>query len=116
MRNIIFLFFNGGGLHKNQWFTHPYKNDDKWFNRIDEHKSTDIIKKIKKYGDVYLYTPIFYCYHNEVLSGTTFNLNDLDLKNHCKNIYESIKHYKYIYIISHSRGWIIAKFFCLIIK
>jgi hypothetical protein len=24
---IIFVFFNGGGLTKNQWYNHPYKNN-----------------------------------------------------------------------------------------
>jgi hypothetical protein len=110
--NIIFLFFNGGGLNDDQWFNHPYKHNKTWFDRPYEKPSTNLVKKIRKYGDTYLYTPTFYSTYQNIIDGAQFDLNDLDLVTHCEKIYEAIKKYKYIYIISHSRGWILSKFFC----
>jgi len=112
MSSLIFLFFNGGGLSDDQWTNHPYKHDETWLSRPDENASTNLIKKIKKHGDTYLYTPIFYSSYQDIIKGAQFSIGDLDLINHCKKIYEMVKEYKYIYIISHSRGWILSKFFC----
>lgn len=107
----LFIFFNGGGLHKEQWSKHPYKKDPIWKERKDEHEKTNLIKKIQKYGDVYLYDPIFYLNKEDIVKGSTFKLEDLDLNKHCKKIYDTMKDYKNFFIISHSRGWIISKFF-----
>ena len=108
---IIFLFFNGGGLTEKQWFYHPYKNKDFWLKRSNEKHKTKLISKIKKIGDVYLYTPIFYSTKEDIVNGATFSVKDMDLNDHCKELYNKIKNYKKIFIISHSRGWILAKFF-----
>lgn len=112
--DLIFVFFNGGGLTDKQWFEHPYKNKDKWLDRTNENEKTDLIEKIKQFGDVYLYTPVFYMTQEDATKGKTFSLKDLDLINHCKELYEKIKDHKRIFLISHSRGNILAKFFCSI--
>jgi hypothetical protein len=74
--------------------------------------TTDLIKRIKNIGDVYLYTPSFYIKKEDILNGKTFSIDELNLNNHCHEIYNDIKDYKKIFIISHSRGNILAKFFC----
>jgi hypothetical protein len=109
--NILFLFFNGGGLTKKQWYEHPYKDDPSWLDRPNENSKTNLISKIKKLGDVYLYTPVFYFKKEDIINNKTFTIKDLDLINHCKELYKKIKNYKKIFIISHSRGWILSKFF-----
>jgi len=111
--DIIFLFFNGGGLSHEQWITHPYY-DDEWLNRPNENKKSDLIRKIKQFGDVYLYTPIFNITYEDMINGKMFSIKDLNLENHVKKLNENIKDYKKVFIISHSRGNILAKFFCSI--
>lgn len=111
-KNIVFLFFNGGGLSKKQWFEHPYKGNTDWLDRDKEKSKTDLIDKIKNLGDVYLHTPKFYLTNEDTKDAKKFNMGDLDLVNYSKNIFKKIKKYKKIFIISHSRGNIMAKFFC----
>ena len=111
-KNIVFLFFNGGGLSEKQWFEHPYKGNADWLDRDKEKAKTDLIDKIKKLGDVYLHTPNFYLTNEDIKDGKKFNMGDLDLVNYSKDIFKKIKKYKKIFIISHSRGNIMAKFFC----
>ena len=108
---ILFLFFNGGGLSEKQWYEHPYKSYPDWLDRPNENSKTNLISKIKKLGDVYSYTPVFYLKKEDIINDKTFTIKDLDLINHCKELYEKIKNYKKIFIISHSRGWILSKFF-----
>ena len=62
-------------------------------------------------GDVYLCTPVFYFKKEDIINDKTFTIKDLDLINHWHLLYEKIKNYKKIFIISHSRGWILSKFF-----
>jgi hypothetical protein len=108
---ILFIFFNGGGLSEKQWFEHPYKDDEKWLMKKNENLKTDIIKKIKEFGDVYLYTPIFYSNMEDIIDGKEFIMKDIDLINHVKELYDKIKDYNKFIIISHSRGWILANYF-----
>jgi hypothetical protein len=49
MIKTMFIFFNGGGMLHSQWFKNPY-----------DGKTTDIINKVKKFGKVFLYDPVFY--------------------------------------------------------
>jgi hypothetical protein len=111
-KDIVFLFFNGGGLNEKQWVEHPYKEQFNWLNRDNEKSNTDLIDKIKTIGDVYLHTPKFYLTDNDIKNGKRFTTNDLNLIKYSKNVYKNIKKYKKIFIISHSRGYISAKFFC----
>ena len=92
---ILFLFFNGGGLTEKQWYEHPYKDDPSWLDRHNEKSKTNLISKIKKLGDIYLYTPVFYFKKEDIINDKTFTIKD----------------YKKIFIISHSRGWVLSKFF-----
>ena len=108
---ILFLFFNGGGLSEKQWYEHPYKSYPDWLDRPNENSKTNLISKIKKLGDIYLYNPVFYFKKEDIINDKTFTIKDLDLINHCHLLYEKIKNYKKIFIISHSRGWILSKFF-----
>ena len=108
---ILFLFFNGGGLSEKQWYIHPYKSCPDWLDRPNENSKTNLISRIKKLGNVYLYTPVFYFKKQDIINSTIFTIKDLDLINHCKELYEKIKNYKKIFIISHSRGYILSKFF-----
>jgi len=104
--DILFLFFNGGGLDKKYWNEHPYKGKDFWLNRENENYKSSLLKKIKKIGKIYLHTPDFY------IKNKLIKISDIDLIEYCKKIYDKIKKYNKIFIISHSRGNIIAKFFC----
>ena len=111
-KDIVFLFFNGGGLNEKQWVEHPYKGQLNWLNRDKEKSKTDLIDKIKTIGDIYLHTPKFYLTNEDIKNGKRFTINDLNLINYSKNVYKNINEYKKIFIISHSRGNISAKFFC----
>ena len=105
---ILFLFFNGGGLTDKQWFTHPYKTNSEWLNRPKEKLKSDLISKLKSFGDIYLYTPIFNASSDDIINGHRFTSKDLDLTYHCTKLHKDIEKYDKIIIISHSRGWIIA--------
>jgi len=113
-KDTICIFFNGGGLDHTQWVVHPYKNKNPtWINRKGEYEKTDLIEKIKKICDVYLYTPVFYNINkHDISNGKKFKLEDLDLTNHCKDIYNKINKYEKIIVISHSRGFMLSKIFC----
>lgn len=111
-KNIIFLFFNGGGLSYKQWYEHPFKKNKLWLNRIDENKTTKLINKIKNFGDIYLNTPLFYLTKENIINSKSFTIADLNLTEYCKKIYNEVKKYDKIFIISHSRGYILANFFC----
>ena len=101
MKNIVFVFFNGGGLTYDQWYTHPYADmEDFSIN----NKTTDLIEKIKTLGDVFLHTPKFY-------TKSLLTIEDFDISNYCKSIYDKVFEYDKIFVISHSRGWIISDFF-----
>lgn len=108
----IFLFFNGGGLTEKQWYIHPYKGLNNFFERTNENKTSDLIDKIKKIGDIHLYTPSFYLTKDDIINGKSFTFLDLELVKHVKELHKNISEYGKIFIISHSRGNILAKFFC----
>ena len=103
---MIFIFFNGGGLSYDQWFKHPY-----------DEKTTDIVEKINKLGKVFMYNPVFYINENDVEqfqkseNEYIFKMKDLDLVKHCKKINDMVKNYDNYFLISHSRGWIVADVF-----
>lgn len=109
---VLFLFFNGGGLTEKQWHTHPYKGTDNWLERKNENKTSNLISKIKKIGSVYLYTPPFYLSQQDIIDGKSFSMSDMDLVNHSKKLHKMINKYDRIFVISHSRGNILAQFFC----
>jgi len=91
---MLFIFFNGG-LTSEQWYTHPY----------EENIKTDLINQIEKLGKIYLYDPIFY-------TKKGFTIDDLNLINHCKSLYDTVKDISNEYfLISHSRGHILAHIF-----
>ena len=104
--NIVFLFFNGGGLSEKQWYNHPFKGQKFWLERNKENYKSKLIKKIKKIGDIHIDTPSFY------LKNKAIKISDLNLTKHCNELYDKIKNYDKIFIISHSRGHILSKFFC----
>ena len=72
---ILFLFFNGGGLTEKQWYDHPYKSYPDWLDRPNENLKTNLISKIKKQGDVYLYTPVFYFKKEDIIYNKRFEFN-----------------------------------------
>lgn len=111
-KNIVFLFFNGGGLTENQWFEHPYKGTTHWMNRKNEKSKTNLIENIRHYGDIYLHTPSFYLTYEDINNGKKITMNELDLIQYSKKVYSNIKKYNKIFIISHSRGYVMAQFFC----
>ena len=103
---MLFIFFNGGSMPKDAWYIHPFEN-----------LQTNFVDKIKKFGDVYLYNPVYNNFHkyNTKPFGNTnkykygkniyFKLDDLNLENHSKSIYEKVKNNKPPYIlVAHSRG------------
>lgn len=97
---MLFIFFNGGGLTKEQWNTDPYNAKNK----------SNLITKIKKlYGQVYLYTPNFTF---DQKNNYSFVLEDLNLETHCNQVYNDVlKLDDEFFIISHSRGWMFAHVF-----
>ena len=79
----------------------------------NENKKTDLISKIKKYGKIYLYTPKFNLTKEDIIKNNKIiTFEDMDLEKHCKEIFKKINQNKNIFIISHSRGHIIANTFC----
>lgn len=107
VKNIVFIFFNGGGLTDDQWINHPY-----------EDKRTELLDRIREFGDVYLYTPTFYVNNSNVNEFKEsdkeymFKLEDLNLANHCREVESKVNHYDKYFLISHSRGWIFSQVFC----
>ena len=80
-------------------------------------KKTNLISKIQKFGKVFLYDPIFYLTDLTVGkfrkkdAAYMFTFQDLDLTYHCEKIYNEIADNKDIFLISHSRGYMIAHVF-----
>lgn len=46
---MLIILFNGGGMLKSQWTTHPFTN-----------QKTNFINELEKIAKVYTYDPIFY--------------------------------------------------------
>lgn len=103
---MLFIFFNGGSMPKDAWWINPFEN-----------QQTDFVDRINKLGPVHLYNPIYNNFHgyNTKPFGNTdkykygkniyFTLNDLNLENHSRSVYDKIKNNKSPYIlIAHSRG------------
>lgn len=107
---VLFVLFNGGGLSEKQWKENPFGG-----------KKTNFLTKLKKYGNIYTYTPIFYNYNkynnlddNKYGKDIEFNIEDTDLENHCELIYNEIKKLDDFFIlISHSRGHMMAYKFAI---
>lgn len=102
---MLFILFNGGNVMDNQWI---------------EFKGTksNIISKLKNFGEVYTYAPKFYFDDNKIddfiksNNKSLFELKDLNIEEHCKYLYNKIKHIDDVYfLISHSRGYIYAHAF-----
>lgn len=98
MKDILFIFFNGGGNTYDQWYKHPYQPE----------KTTDLVDRIKKIGDILLYNPVFYYDGKNQLS---FKLKQLDFNEHCETVIKQTEKYNHYFLISHSRGWMLANHF-----
>jgi len=98
----MFIMFPGFGRGKQQWNQHQSTG-----------KHIKFIQELSKLGEVFTYTPIFYnvfYYLNNkhghfYESSLDFTLNDLNIINHCRFIYEQVKNFEGKFIlISHSIG------------
>ena len=90
--NILFVLIPGFNSNKNVW-------------------GKKFLSKLEKIGDIYTYSPIFY-------KKTKFSENELNLKNHCEQLYKDIKlkNKKKIILISHSIGSYFAYQFAKLYK
>lgn len=98
MKDILFIFFNGGGNTFDQWYKHPYEQD----------KTTDLIERIKQIGDIFLYNPVFY-YDGK--NQQQFKLKNINFDEHCEMVIKQTESYNHYFLVSHSRGWMLADHF-----
>jgi broad specificity phosphatase PhoE len=98
MKDILFIFFNGGGNTFDQWYKHPYEPE----------KTTNLIERIKQIGDIFLYNPVFY-YDGK--NQQQFKLKNINFDEHCEMLIKQTEPYNHYFLISHSRGWMLANHF-----
>lgn len=107
---VLFILFNEIGMSVNQWKVHPF----------DESIKTTLLSGLKKFGDVFVYNPIFYNFQHfnvKILNGVyndnyKFSIKDINLDDHCKKLFTEV--YKLdtdFIVISHGYGYIIANAF-----
>jgi hypothetical protein len=112
---VLFIFFNSDCDSTEQWKKNPYDGSIK----------SSLITKIKKYGEVYLYNPIFYNFNkfNPLITNSKYNedykftLDSINLENHCKKLFEEV--YKIdtqFILISHETGFIFSHVFANLYK
>ena len=114
---VLFILFPGLGINKYNWeFTHDGKNLIK----------LDFIKKLKKIGKVYTFTPNIYKFSyykkyssklqkledNFIEKPSKLKLEQFDIDEECKKVYEKNRSYKgKIIPIGHSAGgWYAYRF------
>jgi broad specificity phosphatase PhoE len=101
---LLFVLFCGGGNLKTDWIEYAAK------------KST-LVDELKHIGDVYMYDPPFYLDHQRIKQYQNsqekylFDLTELDIVTHCKNVYNDIKTKQKLFLISWSRGYMYANIF-----
>lgn len=107
---VLFIFFNSDGDSIEQWKSNPY----------DKSIKSSILTKIKKYGQVYLYNPIFYNFNkfNKSIINSKyspeykFTLDSTNLETHCNKLFEKVYRLDTQFIlISHGTGYILAHVF-----
>lgn len=107
---VLFIFFNSDCHSVEQWKKNPY----------DESIKSSLITKIKKYGDIYLYNPIFYNFNkfNTLMTNSKYNedykftIESMNLENHCKKLFEEVyKLDSQFILISQGTGYIISHIF-----
>lgn len=112
---VLFILFNAEGMSVNQWKIHPYNSSIK----------TNLINKLKKYGEVFVYNPIFYNFNrfdttiknHKYNKDYEFNLKMINIEEHCKKIFSEVyKNDKEFILISHSIGYIFAYYFAFLYK
>ncbi len=116
---VLFILFPGMGESGKYW--KKYIDFDKM-----EVIETSFLQKLKKLGNVYTYTPNVYNIQNNCVCSPECKLNkkvlwsnpkkltmnDINIDNECKRIYEEIKSYEGKFIpIGHSAGgWFAVRF------
>jgi hypothetical protein len=112
---VYFILFPGYGMTKHSW-------------AHDLHlKKINFLNELKKLGKVHTYTPLYNNIHYYRQSNKNkkffdeninFDLNYLDVKKHCKNIYNEIrkKSNDKIVVIGHSIGSIYCYYFTKLYK
>ena len=107
---VLFIFFNSEGHSVEQWKKNPF----------DESIKSSLLTKLKKYGDIYLYNPLFYnfnAFSNSIQNSKynkeyEFTLESIDLETHCAKLFEEVYKLddKFI-LISHGSGFMLAHIF-----
>lgn len=107
---VLFIFFNCEGHSVQQWKSNPF----------DDSIKSGIVSKVKKFGEVYMYNPLFYNFNkfNSSIKNEKYNkefkfdIKTLDLEEHCKKLFTEVYKIdsKFI-LISHSLGYIFAHTF-----
>ncbi len=107
---VLFIFFNSDGHSVEQWKKNPY----------DETIKSSLITKLKKYGEVYCYNPVFYNFNqfNHLMTSSKYNgeykftVESIDLENHCQKLFEEVyKLDEQFILISHGSGYMLAHVF-----
>lgn len=112
---MLFIFFNEIGFSVEQWKHHPF----------DDAIKTSLLTKIKKFGEVFVYNPIFYNFFqfNKIIKNHKYNkeyvfeIKSIDLIAHCKRLFSEV--YKLdsdFVLISHADGYIISHIFADLYK
>lgn len=107
---VLFIFFNSFHNSTEQWKKNPY----------DSSIKSSLINKIKKFGQIYLYNPIFYNFNifnqsitnHKYSSEFEFTIESMNLEKHCEKLFEEV--YKIdnrFILISHDTGFLLAHVF-----
>lgn len=107
---VLFIFFNDIGLSIEQWKKHPF----------DSSVKSTLLSKLKKFGDTFVYNPVFYNFQNYNCSMVSkkynenykFSIKQVDLEEHCKKLFTEVYPLDDEFIlISHSAGYLFSHTF-----
>jgi hypothetical protein len=103
--DILFIFFNGGGVKKNMWYEF-------------QGKKTNILNKIGNIGKIHLYDPKTTLTEDKINNFKNsddeyiFNMTDINIEQHVIDLFNDvIKISSNFFLISHSRGYMFANVF-----
>lgn len=107
---VVFILFNSDGHSIDQWKKNPY----------DESIKSNLLTKLKKLGEVYLYNPIFFNFNqfNTLITNAKyskeyiFNIDALNLDYHCGKLFEDVyKIDQQFILICHKSSFMMAHVF-----
>lgn len=107
---VLFILFNDIGMSVEQWKKHPR----------DSSKKTSFLTKLKKFGEIFVYNPVFYNFNefnSEIINkkysdNFKFTIKCMNLQEHCKKLFTQVYPIDSEFIlISHSLGYLVTHVF-----